>query len=373
MRYWKILSRAAAVLLIAAAMAGTMAVPAFASNNYDVRQRVVSVAGIMNVSDDPNRYVTRREFADMLARASQYRETLTAVSNISVFPDVQAGNETASAIRICAEHGWMTAFLGGLFKPDQPVTLSEAEKGLLGLLGYKNEDFQGDQYNMRHSKAAALCIIEGVEKNLSDMLTGSDCVNLFYNLMRCKTTDNKDYVTVLGGTLSSDGEVNATSFATDTSLKGPKFLIGSSGISKLNQFVPFAINDGSVYINGNLSTYDALKGEIQGSGAIVYYNAMSKTVWAYSCDGERERGGKAAYHGVITAIEYAGPDTLTPSAVEMDDGCRYKLTTNDMQFAFSIYGSCKVGEKVTLIYTVSDDTGESEYAGTVVDYVYGSN
>ncbi len=364
------LKRIAAGLLSIVIMTGIMEMPAYASNNFDLRSKVVGVAGIMNTGEDMNRYVLRSEFARMLIHASEYRDIVTTTSNISVFPDVQSGNEYASAIKLCAEHGWMTAFLGGQFRPDQPVTLGEAEKGLLGLLGYTSEDFQGDQYNMRHAKSGALAIIENVEKGVTDMLTASDCVNLFYNLLRCKTRDNKDYVTVLGGTLGSDGEVNATSFATDTSLKGPKFFHGASGVSSLNQFVPFAINDGSVYINGELSSYDSLKNEINGEGAVVYYNATAKTVWAYSCDGSRERGGKSAYHGEIISVYYSGADTLTPSGVEMDDGNIYKLTTNDMQFAFSIYGSCKVGEKVTLIFTVADDTGSGEYAGTVVDYIY---
>ena len=364
--------RLLAAVLMVVTMAASVTVPAYASNNIDIRRRVVGAAGIMSVGEDMNRYVTRSEFARMLVKASQYRDIITTTSNISIFADVQAGNEFASAIRICAEQAWMTAFLGGKFKPDQPVSLCEAEKGLLGLLGYKNEDFPGDQYNMRHAKASALSITENVEKGVNDLLTATDCVHLFYNLLRCKTTDNRDYVTVLGGKLASDGEVDATSFATDTSLKGPKFFVGDSGITRLNQYIPFAINDGSVYINGKLSNYDSLKSEIIGAGAVVYYNASARTIWAYSCDTTKERGGKGAIHGKIEGILYNGPDTLTPSGVSID-GMTFKLATNDMQFAFSIYGSCKVGETVTLIYTVENENGESEYEGTVVDYVYGSN
>lgn len=368
-----IFKRLLAAVLMVVTMAATLTVPAYASNNIDIRRRVVGAAGIMSVSEDMNRYVTRSEFARMLVKASQYRDIITTTSNISVFADVQAGNEFASAIRICAEQAWMTAFLGGKFKPDQPVSLCEAEKGLLGLLGYKSEDFPGDQYNMRHAKASALSITENVEKGVNDLLTAEDCVHLFYNLLRCKTTDNRDYVTVLGGKLASDGEVDATSFATDTSLKGPKFFIGDSGITRINQYIPFAINDGTVFINGSTSTYESLKTEIRGAGAVVYYNATAKTIWAYSCDTTKERGGKGAVHGKITGIEYAGPDTLTPSGVVIDDDMRFKLSSNDMQFAFSIYGSCKVGENVTLIYTVENENSESGYEGTVVDYVYGSN
>ncbi|MDO4938715.1 MAG: S-layer homology domain-containing protein [Lachnospiraceae bacterium] len=351
----------------AAAMAVMLPFSSFAKS-YSLKSSVVNSAGIMDTAADNNQYVTRSDFAKMLILASKYRDVLTTTSNISIFADVPAGNENASAIRLCAENGWMSAYLGGRFKPDQAVTMSEAEKGLLGLLGYKNTDFPGDQYNMRHAKAASISLTEDVEKTLSDPLTRSDCISLFYNLLRCKTTDNRDYVSVLGGTLASDGEVNATSFAQGSnSLKGPKFFHGNSGHSRLTSWLPFAGRDGSTYINGELSSWDTLVDLVEGDGAVCYYNAASKTVWAYSCDGSGERGGKSAYRGVIEGVEYNGPDTLTPTAVQID-GNLYKLTTTDMQYAFSIYGSCKVGETVTVIYTVGDDAGN--YTGTVVDYIY---
>jgi len=356
-------------LMIGCLLAVSIPFSSYAASNQDLRKKVVGVAGIMNVNENINDIVTRGQFASMLARASKYRDILTTTSNISIFKDVAAGVDYASAVRICAEHDWMSAFLGGNFKPDQAVTLSEAEKGVLGLLGYTSADFQGDQYNMRHAKAASLDLLEDIEKSGTDQLTRMDCINIFYNLMRCKTTDNKDYVTLLGGTLGSDGEVNAASFTTDTSLKGPKFFHGSSGASRFNSWLPFAANDGTIYINGDISTYESLKNEISGEGVVCYYNSSAKVVWAYSCDGSL-RNGKGAVRGEVTAIEYNGADTLNPSGVQIDGTNTFKLTTSDMQFAFSIYGSCKVGETVTIIYTsINDNTGT--YDGTVVDYIYG--
>jgi len=372
MKFRRLASVFAAALLIACTISVSIPFTSLAASNEDLRKKVVGVAGIMNVSENVNDYVTRGAFASMLAKASKYRDILTTTSNISIFKDVTAGVDYASAVRICAEHDWMSAFLGGNFKPDQAVTLSEAEKGILGLLGYTSADFQGDQYNMRHAKAASLDILENIEKSGADQLTRLDCINLFYNLMRCKTTDNRDYVTILGGTLGSDGEVNAASFATDTSLKGPKFFHGSSGVSRFNSWLPFAANDGTVYIDGEISSYSRLSGELSSDeGIVCYYNSSAKVVWAYSCGTGTVMNGKGAYRGEITAIEYNGADTLNPSGVQVD-GNLYKLTTSDMQFAFSIYGSCKVGEKVTIIYTaINDSTGTSQYDGTVVDYIYG--
>jgi len=369
MRFRKWISVILTALMIAGTVSASFPQTAFAASNNDLRKRVVGLAGITDASMNVNDAVTRGKFAYMLARASKYRDTLTASSNISIFKDVPAASEYASAIRICAEHDWMSAFLGGNFKPDQAVTLAEAEKGILGLLGYSSADFQGDQYNMRHALAASLDILENIEKSAADQLTGTDCINLFYNLLRCKTTDNKDYVTLLGGTLGSDGEVNAASFTTDTSLKGPKYFYKTTGINKFNSWLPFAAKDGTMYINGEISSYESLKNLINDSGAVCYYNSSAKVVWAYSCDGSL-RNGKGAVRGMITGIEYNSADTLTPSAVVIDECQTFKLTTSDMQFAFSIYGSCKVGETVTIIYNaIEDETGT--YDGTVVDYIYG--
>ena len=364
MRFKKIITGISAIVLAAVMLVAALPITSFASSNYDLRKKVVSTAGIMNTNVDVNQYVSRQEFARMLIKASSYRDILTTTSNVSVFADVAAGSEYAAAIRLCAEHGYMTSFLGGKFKPEQSVTLNEAEKGLLSLLGYTNSDFTGDQYSMRHAKAGSIALLEEVNKTGADTLTYTDCINLFYNLLKCKTKENKDYVTVLGGTLASDGQVNATSFGT-TNLVGPKFFINSSGVSRLNSWLPFAANDGSVYLDGELVGYDALKSEIEGSGAVVYYTSANKAVWAYSLNSS-VMSGKGAYRGTIDGIEYAGADTITPTGVSVD-GNMYKLTSSDMQFAFSMYGSCKVGETVTIIYTALND---GNYDGTVVDYIY---
>ena len=48
---------------------------------------------------------------------------------------------------------------------------------------------------------------------------------------------------------------------------------------------------------------------------------------------------------------------------------QYKLSSADMQFAFSIYGSLKVGEDVVLIVEKTTSANEEE-TYTVVDYVF---
>ena len=58
---------------------------------------------------------------------------------------------------------------------------------------------------------------------------------------------------------------------------------------------------------------------------------------------------------------------MTPTEVELDDGTRYRLDSSEMQFAFSMYGTLEVGDRITLIYTISG--GEDSETYTVIDYV----
>jgi hypothetical protein len=86
---------------------------------------VVTLSGIVT-SKDTNQYITRGEFARMLVNASSYKESASATTSMAVFHDVPASNEYASYIRIATNNGWMKAYLGGQFKPDQQITLQEA-------------------------------------------------------------------------------------------------------------------------------------------------------------------------------------------------------------------------------------------------------
>ena len=105
----------------------------------------------------------------------------------------------ASYIRVAATKEWMTGYLGGVFRPDQYVTLQEAARGVLALLGYTSEDFTGDQIGGRMSMFEYLDLNDEIGKSSSDTLTKEDCINLFYNLLKAEPKDgNGIYGTVLG-------------------------------------------------------------------------------------------------------------------------------------------------------------------------------
>ena len=335
-------------------------------SNFDLRKKVISVTGIMSLNQDMNKNISRAEFALMAVRASKYKNMLTKNSNIALYSDVDRNSEYASAIKIASEKGWMSGYLGGKFMPDKDISLQEAIKVLLYMLGYKAEDFAGDQLNKRVTLYNNLGLGEFVLKGSNDSISRADAVNLFYNLFKTKMPEGGNaYITVLGGSLTSDGEVNALSLA-DNSLKGP-YVVNS--LQKLNKVASFPLKEASLYLNGSAVTYDTLTSAMQSSdfGLVIYYSSVGKAVWAYNGSSDT---GKQVVHGEISNIYYESSSTLTPSAVTLKDSdIQYKLSSADMQFAFSIYGSLKVGEDVVLIVekTTAAD-GEDIY--TVVDYVF---
>lgn len=344
-------------------------ITAEASNNLDYRKKVIGVAGIMNVSTGMDETVTRAQFARMLVNASTYRDYLPTSSNVSVYADVPQTHQEAASIRIAAEQKWMVGYLGGQFRPEQPITLQEAVRGLLGLLGYTSEDFSGNTSGARMSMYYALDMNSEVDLNANEVLTRNDCVNLFYNLLKTDSkSTGKPYATVLGCELNADGEVNPMELA-DNSLKGPKLIPKGR---QMGDYIPFNVQEATIFVDGEASSYESLKNVLANSYVVVYYNTSAKTIWAYVADddGDGVQSGRCAVRGTISNIYYNSTDVMTPTAVYLDgdDDKEFKLGNSEMQFAFSIYGSLRVGDRVTLICEkTTNSNGDITY--TVIDYV----
>lgn len=354
----------AASLAAAAVIVAAMPVTAEASTNFELRKKVIGLSGIAAVTNMES-VVTRAEFASMLVNATPYKSAVSQTSATSVFADVPKDSEYAAKIRIAVDQGWMTGYLGGNFKPDDPITLQDAIRGVLALLGYTNESFSGDQAGGRLNKYYYLELNEEITKETSEILTKADCINLFYNLLRTDTTSGSPYCKTLGYEVTSDGEINPLTIA-DNALKGPKVVTRSRSVW---DYVPFSASEANIFLNGSPSSNSELKSVQQSDGyVVIYYNAASKTIWAYSESGD-EDANRSVVRGEITSIYYSSADVLTPSAVELDSsGIQYGLNTSDLQFAFSIYGTLKVGDTVALICQVTQDSNGTE-TYTVLDYI----
>lgn len=352
---------------LAAAVAVSSAYPITvkASVNFDLRRKVIGVSGIMSVTNIEGE-VSRAEFARMLVNASSYGSSVSQSGITSVFADVAKENEYAAYIRIAADQGWMMGYLGGNFKPEQPVTLQEAVKGILMLLGYTNEDFTGDQNGSRLAKYHYLELDEEVGREAAEILNKEDCINLFYNLLKAEPKNGSGiYGAILNCELTADGEINPLTMA-DNNLKGPKIIRSEK---RLENYLPFDLDEANFYLNGDASRLEYIKDAIASDEyVLIYYHPSTKTVWAYSESGEDT--SRAVVTGTIAHIYYNSTDVLTPSAVsfEEDEDIQYLLKSSDMQFAFSMYGDMRIGDEITLVYQITTDAnGDETY--TVIDYV----
>lgn len=354
------------------------------SANFDMRKQVVTLTGIMDVTDFTGK-VTRGDFARMLVNASSYRENLPSAS-VSVFTDVPSVNPNAVYIRIAASQGWMTGFLGGLFKPDEYITYKDAVKAALTMLEYTDEDFTGDLASSRISKFNYLELNEEVNRQPSEVLNQTDCMNIFYNLLKTKKKNSSEiYGAALDCELNSDGEINPITIL-DDERKGP--ILVRKGFS-VAQSVPFDTENANVFLNGAASTLANVKASQQESGfAVVYYNVKSKTIWAYTTRGwdDDELTGNNAYvllKGEVKNIYYKSTDVMTPTSIRLEidednsDGdfgesgldsegyLTINLDSTQLQYLFSIYGSIEVGDEVVM---VCSKNGSSYTAVDAIEY-----
>ena len=322
----------------------------------------------------------------MLVKASSYRENLPT-SNVSVYADVPATDPNAVYIRIAAREGWMSGYLGGKFKPEDPVLYKDAVKAILTMLGYTDDDFTGDLVSSRISKFNYLKLNEDVSRQAADEVNQTDCMNIFYNLLKTKKKDsNEIYGTILDCELNSDGEINPITIL-DDERKGPILVHKNFSVS---QSVPFDTEDANVFLNGVASTLSAVKSAQQQAGfAVLYYNVKSKTIWAYTTMGwdNDDNSGNNSYillKGEIKNIYYKSTDVMTPTSVRIEvdqansddsfdtsedvdsDGyLTISLDSSELQYMFSIYGDLEVGDDVVL---VCNRNGSSYTAVDALEY-----
>ena len=376
-------------LAAAVAISPILSITAWADNistaNFNLRQQVVKLTGIMEISSF-RESVTRADFAKMLVKASSYRENLPT-SNVSVYADVPATDPNAVYIRIAAREGWMSGYLGGKFKPEDPVLYKDAVKAILTMLGYTDDDFTGDLVSSRISKFNYLELNEDVSRQAADEVNQTDCMNIFYNLLKTKKKDsNEIYGTILDCELNSDGEINPITIL-DDERKGPILVHKNFSVS---QSVPFDTEDANVFLNGVASTLSAVKSAQQQAGfAVLYYNVKSKTIWAYTTMGwdNDDNSGNNSYillKGEIKNIYYKSTDVMTPTSVRIEgdqansddsfdtsedvdsDGyLTISLDSSELQYMFSIYGDLEVGDDVVL---VCNRNGSSYTAVDALEY-----
>lgn len=300
---------------------------AAAQVSEDTVVQVVTAIGILNGdgSGDLNLSgnVTRAEFATMLVRASSLKDSTAAVSNVSPFKDVSYTHWAASYVKTAVQQGWMSGYLDGTYRPDQPITLEEAETAVLKMLGYTNSDFPGAFPYGQVSLAQSLKLDENVNAQMGENLTRRDCMYLMYNLMNTKNKEGVLYCTTLGYEADANEEISVTSIIND-SMTGPIIAAGNGDVSSV-PFTPTA-----VYRNGVKTEVSAIQ-----QYDVLYYSTTMNTVWAYD-------------NKVSGTYEKAEPNSDYPTSVTVS-GTSYEIGNSTAAYQLSAVGTFHVGDTLTLL------------------------
>ena len=204
----------------------------------------------------------------MMTAASPYRDSVGSGYGVSLFKDVKSDHWASEYIRLAVEQGWMSGYVDGTFRPDQPITLEEGCTALLRLLGYDASSLTGSYPAAQLSKADSLGLLDDVTASQGTALTRQNCVDLLYNALVAQSSTGGIYAVSLGYTVTN-GEIDyATLVSAET--KGP--YVSTDGSLAL----PFSLRSATVYRNDALSSADTVE-----AYDVYYYNEGMGTVWVY--------------------------------------------------------------------------------------------
>lgn len=326
------------------------------SGTQSYRLTVLHAVGVADDTYDSDAACTRGEFAKLLVLSSSYNDEAQVAISSAAANDVPVTNANATYIKMALTQGWMRTRLGGNFSPDAPVTLNDAARATLTILGYTDEDFPSDVLSERLSLFNSLGLDEGVAaSNGNDALTLRDAVNIIYNLLNTPIKNGSGiYGSAINLSQGESGELNATNVLEER-LVGP-ILVKTN--EELEAAFPFDIDQATYYFNGTNSGSGGkiyMQRQIDTSGwLIVYYNEGTKSIWAYGGDA----GDDATYRtlrGRVTSIVYDDSNIATPSSVYID-GLQYELGSDEVKFMFSLNGTIQVGDTVVVVLKKGSST-----------------
>lgn len=318
--------RAAALLLAAALLTPIKAAQAAGASE---RQQIIAALGIVTGDASGNLnlsgQVTRAEYAKMLVTASEYKDSVSPMSNSSPFSDVPYTHWAAGYIKTAVKNGWLSGYIDGTYKPANPVTLEEAATGVLKLLGYSSSDFTGSFPYGQLSLAQSLGLFENIGLSQGQPMTREACITLFYNALGAKSKgENQYYAQKLGYTVDNDGNIDYNSVITD-SLKGP--VISEGPIEKSG--IPLDYTKATIYRNGVKAAADEIR-----QYDVLYYSVTMQTIWSYA-------------NRVTGTLEKV--DNLDAPGQAVVSGVTYEISGTPAKLALSSVGSLSIGDSITLL------------------------
>ncbi len=295
------------------------AIPIFADSFSDVEDSVaidvVSGLGIMNGNTDgtflPDDNLTRADFAQIIANIYHYGSTddgitewkqsffdgvleetdlipedVMNMTTDDIFDDVSSSSETYKAIALVNSLGIMVGVGNGNFEPDANVTVEQALKVILTMMGYGYQAaLKGGYPNGYRAISSEKGLTDGID-NISKYATRRDIAQILYNaldveLMQLVTEDGRiSYKQIKGDTFltklleidSKNGRItnNGNTSLTEAELPYGDFIIVNDQKYMLNDDMQYA----SEYIGRSVKYYYSISDDNEGE--LIYVRPDGK-------------------------------------------------------------------------------------------------
>jgi len=165
---------------------------------------VLQMLGVINGYTDgtfkPDKVLTRAEFCKMAVYLLGKQDEAALEKSFTIFPDVKSSYWACGFINISVKKlKLITGFPDGTFRPDVPITHSQAVTILTKALGYTDADVGLNWPYSYINKAAAIGLTDGVSASSPDAaITRGTGATLFYNMLNTLKKDGSKFLSSLG-------------------------------------------------------------------------------------------------------------------------------------------------------------------------------
>lgn len=241
----------ALVLILAFALTSVVCVPASADTaavdaDKTAEIRFLEGIGILDNEFSVNIPVTRGIYAKYVARMNG--NVPTSDSAAATYIDVSAGSAVCDGISLLTSIGLLNGYGDGTFRPDRPVTLNEAVKVMIDMLGYKyRATLNGGYPNGYMIAAQELGLLKGLDLQ-QQYFYGDNFARLIYNALDVD-------VLMENGVIKTDDETSVTMQAVDgrTLLSEKMDMYRGEGVIEANSVTNLSgavINNKQLWLDG---------------------------------------------------------------------------------------------------------------------------
>lgn len=257
-------------LLFSAIPAGAASFSDVEAISYQTAVTHLSNIGIIKGYEDgsfrPDEVMTRGEFAVVMAKLFGSEEGQIILPN-PYFYDVPEEHFAKNSILYCIYLGLMEGYGDGYFRPDQPISYTEAVKIMVCALGYYPLAVNKGGYPTGFlAQANELTILKGIKKNASEKILREEIAQLAYNSLNVQLLEETSFGS--STQLETRGNTILSKYLKMDIIQG---VVLSNGYTKI-AFVPdtgaehIIIGDKKLFKNGRYET------EFLGMYAEAIYN-----------------------------------------------------------------------------------------------------